>query len=196
MVRLRELHTAPLLWGLRADTINQKNVIIRLNTPRLHEHTHIETTLYVNITIMYEHMWCTNTLCVWAGWMGCRGLWRDWVCCLSKMLWGLFSSSERLLNKSQFVTVAESSGGHWYTLIQISQRSQPSVRKPVVLSVKSNVWLSPFGQIYFCWRVHMSVFKSTHLSVSAFVFFFRVNHSHSLLFSQAVAKNKYKDSVH
>ncbi len=37
------VHTAPPLRGLRADTINQKNVIIRLNTLRLHGHTHTDT---------------------------------------------------------------------------------------------------------------------------------------------------------
>ena len=33
----------PPLWGSQADTINQKNVIIRLNTLRLHEHIHTHT---------------------------------------------------------------------------------------------------------------------------------------------------------
>lgn len=34
----------------------------------------------------------------------------------------------------------------------------------------------------------MSAFKSTYLSPSALVFFHRVNHSHSLSFSQVVTK--------
>lgn len=34
----------------------------------------------------------------------------------------------------------------------------------------------------------MSAFKSTHLSPSALVFFYRVKHSHSLSFSHVVAK--------
>lgn len=44
---------------------------------------------------------------------------------------------------------------------------EASVRKPVVFAVKSNVWWSPFGPAYFGWRVHMSAFKSTHLSPNA-----------------------------
>lgn len=62
----------------------------------------------------------------------------------------------------------------------MSEHLRPSVRKPVVFSVKSNVWWSPFGRVYFGWRVHMSAFKSTHLSPSALVFFYRVNHNRLL----------------
>lgn len=42
-----------------------------------------------------------------------------------------------------------------------------SIRKPVVFTVESNVWWSSIGLAYFGWRVHMSTFKSTHLSPNA-----------------------------
>lgn len=66
---LHKLRTAPPLRGLRADTINQKNVIIRLNTLRLHEHTHRNNTICehehnVWMHVAHTHIHRVGPVCV------------------------------------------------------------------------------------------------------------------------------------
>lgn len=157
---------------------------------------------------MYECMWSTNTHIYTHAHIHRGGpvyvsrpdglqrfserLGRRAVC--PETLWGLFSSSERLLNKSEFVTVAGGQQGgintHQCRCLSIYSHPWESLLCSVSNPMSGDPHLAgPILVGGFTW----APLKSTHLSPSALVFF-RQWITVTLFFFIAVAKNKHKDS--